>query len=465
MGLVAAAPGADDPARAAASPLLTLHPENPHYFAFGGTPTVLIGSGEHYGAVLNLDVDYVRYLDALAAQGLNHTRTFTGVYCEPQGAFNIAANTLAPAPGRYSTPWARSDTPGYANGGGKFDLQRWDEAYFARLRDFVAQAARRGIVVELALFCPFYEDSMWRLSPMHPANNVNGCGPTERTAVYTLDGHGGLLAVQEALVRKIVTELNEFGNLYYEVCNEPYFGGVTMAWQQHLIDTIVAVEQPLAQRHLISLNIANGAQKVEAPPAAVSILNFHYASPPDAVAMNAALNRPIGDNETGFKGTADAHYRMEAWEFMLAGGALFSHLDYSFTAGHEDGSFAYPPTQPGGGGAAFRTQMHVLKDFIDSFAFVRMQPDNGVIVGLPPQARARALVEPGRQYALYLWGGSQGELTLTLPPGRYRVEWVNPRSGATDREQTLQHPGGAGVLASPPYEQDLALRLRSETAR
>jgi len=29
---------------------------------------------------------------------------------------------------------------------------------------------------------------------------------------------------------------------------------------------------------------------------------------------------------------------MEAWEFLLAGGALFNNLDYSFTAAHPDGT-------------------------------------------------------------------------------------------------------------------------------
>src|SRR2546428_5298909 len=92
---------------------IKLHPKNPHYFLFRGKPTVLITSGEHYGAVLNLDFDYVKYLDALAADGLNLTRTFTGAYVEPAGAFNIERNTLAPAPGRFICPWARSSTPGY----------------------------------------------------------------------------------------------------------------------------------------------------------------------------------------------------------------------------------------------------------------------------------------------------------------------------------------------------------------
>ncbi len=77
---------------------LSLHPENPHYFLFRDKPAVLITSAEHYGAVLNLDFDYVKYLDTLAADGLNLTRIFSGAYVEPQGAFNIEKNTLAPAP-------------------------------------------------------------------------------------------------------------------------------------------------------------------------------------------------------------------------------------------------------------------------------------------------------------------------------------------------------------------------------
>src|SRR5229473_1646416 len=99
---------------------LRLHPRNPHYFLFRGKPTVLVTSGEHYGAVLNPDFDYVKYLDTLAADGLNLTRTFSGSYAEPAGAFGIAENTLAPKPGRLLSPWARSGQPGYANGGNKF---------------------------------------------------------------------------------------------------------------------------------------------------------------------------------------------------------------------------------------------------------------------------------------------------------------------------------------------------------
>jgi hypothetical protein len=444
----------------AASRPLALHPDNPHYFLFRGKPTVLITSGEHYGAVLNLDFDYVKYLDALRRDGLNLTRTFSGAYVEPPGTFNIASNTLAPVRGRFVCPWARSDVPGYPMGGNKFDLSRWDIAYFKRLKDFVSQASKRGVIVEMNLFCPFYEEAQWKISPQNPANNINTLGAATRTNVYTLDRHGGLLAVHEAMVKKIVTELKGFDNVYYEICNEPYFGGVTMEWQHRIAKYIGETEKGLGVNHLISQNIANDKAKIEKPHPAVSIFNFHYASPPDTVALNYGLNRIIGDNDTGFKGTNDTHYRMEGWEFILAGGALYNNLDYSFVSGHERGDFVYPPKQPGGGSTVLRRQLGILKSFVESFDFLRMKPDNSIIKGgVPEKAHVRALAEPGKQYALYLFGGTQANLVLELPAGTFKVEWLNPITGRIDKREKLKHAGGTATLASPPYGQEIALRV------
>lgn len=445
---------------APAPPPLALHPDNPHYFLFRGKPTVLITSAEHYGAVVNRDFNYVKYLHTLHQDGLNLTRTFSGAYVEPLGAFNIARNTLAPERGRFLCPWARSDVPGYAQGGNKFDLQRWDEDFFRRLKDFMATASRYGVVVELNLFCPFYEESQWRLSPQNALNNVQGLGAVPRTNVYTLDRHGGLLAVHEAMTRKIVTELKDFDNLYYEICNEPYFGGVTLAWQRHIADLIVATEKELGVRHLIAQNIANGKAKVTDPHPAISIFNFHYAFPPDTVAMNYDLNKVIGDNETGFKGTNDTHYRMEGWAFILAGGGLYNHLDYSFVAGFEDGTFAYPAQQPGGGNPQFRRQMRVLSEFIHGFDFLKMRPARDLVKGgVPEKGHVQMLAEPGRQYALYLFGGQAAQLQLEAPAGNYRAEWVHPRTGEKTPARIVRHAGGLLTLSSPPYAPDIALRL------
>jgi hypothetical protein len=456
---------------------LTLHPENPHYFLFRGKPEIIITSGEHYGAVLNLDFDYGKYLRTLARDGLNGTRTWAGPYCETPTSFHIASNSLAPLPGRFVCPWARSDQPGYANGGNKFDLTRWDAAYFKRLKDFLTQAGKHSIIVELNLFCPFYEESMWVLSPMNAANNVNGIGAVARTNVYTLDKHGGLLQLQDELVRKIVRELNSFDNLYYEICNEPYFGGVTLEWQRHIADVIVDTEKELPFRHLISQNIANKSARVDNPHPAISIFNFHYASPPAAVAANYALDKVIGDNETGFRGTNEAPYRMEAWDFIVAGGGLFNNLDFSFTVGHEDGTFVLPSSQPGGGSAILRRQLRYLRDFINRFDFLHLQPDKELVQGtLPFKATARALAKAGQDYVVYVrtpaekedGGGCRHQtftnqqltLTLTLPAGQFSAEWFDTSRGSASSRERFTHDGGTRKLSAPAFEDDIALALR-----
>jgi hypothetical protein len=52
---------------------LSIHPQNPAIFSYKGKPTVLIGSGEHYGSVMNLDFDYKKYLSTLKQDNLNIT--------------------------------------------------------------------------------------------------------------------------------------------------------------------------------------------------------------------------------------------------------------------------------------------------------------------------------------------------------------------------------------------------------
>ena len=438
------------------------YPENPRYFVFREKAAFLITSGEHYGAVLNQDFDFVPYLDELQACRFNLTRLFSGTYREVPGSFQIQANTLAPGPGRYLAPWARSKQPGAVDGGNKFDLSAWDPVYFQRLRSFIAAAGVRGVVVEVVLFCPFYEANLWLMNPLNARNNVEGLGTMPRTEVFTLK-HPSIVAVQEGLVRKLVSELHSFDNHYYEICNEPYFGGVTLDWQARIAQVIVETEAKLGgRRHMIAQNIANVRAKIANPDPAVGLFNFHYATPPDVVAVNVGLNAAIGDDETGFRGNDDRVYRTEAWEFLLAGGSVFSNLDYSFTALHPNGTAPVTTPTPGGGGPALRKQLTVLRDFLAGFDFVRMKPDRTWIGrGVPEKVTAQSLVQKGRAYALYLSAGGHADLDLDLPAGRFRAQWLNPRTGAIDKSQDIDHHGGRATLSSPRYDEDIALGIKA----
>lgn len=450
-------------APAAAAEPIRLHPDNPHYFLFRGRPTVMITSAEHYGAVLNGAFNYVKYLDTLARDGLNMTRVFSGVYRERPADFGIQHNTLAPEERNYLSPWVRSTT-------GRYDLNAWNPAYFARLKDFLTEAGKRGIIVEYVLFCNYYRDHMWQLSPLYQA------GPDiPRGEVQTMK-HAAIVALQEAFVKKIAAELKDFDNVFYEICNEPYFG-VAPDWQAHIAKVLTEAEKGFPARHLIAQNIANQHQLVTNPDPRVQLLNFHYARPPLAVGMNYHLNRAIGLDETGFDGTLDSVYRIQAWDFLIAGGAHYNNLDYSFAVGHEDGTLPVGGDQPGGGGAQLRRQLKTLHEFMAKFEYVNMRPEaNLVTAGIPADASVRVLAEPGRQYALYLHHGrvmadyrpryifgtrrQKTALTLQLPAGRYKANWWNPRSGKVDHSETFEHQGSGKTLNTPEYSEDLALELK-----
>ena len=147
----------------------------------------------------------------------------------------------------------------------KYDFSKWNEEYFLRWRDFLSYARQRGIVVEVTLFTTYYNDKHWNMSPLNAANNAQSIGKVKSDEVLTLK-ESALVEAQERFVRKLVTELKEFDNLYYEICNEPYFHGVSEEWQRRIARAIAETEASWPdRRHLISRNIANGAAKFATP--------------------------------------------------------------------------------------------------------------------------------------------------------------------------------------------------------
>lgn len=463
---------------------IALHPENPHYLVYKDRPTLLITSAEHYGAVLNTGFDYQKYLETLHGEGMNYTRIFVGSYVEIPGSFGIEKNTLSPAVGQFIAPWRRTGEPGRYEGEGKFDLGAWNPAYFERLRDFVREAADRDIIVEVTLFCSTYNDDYWLRHPFHPDNNINQLGELKRQESITLKNEK-LVGYQKKMVEKIVTELNEFDNIFFEIQNEPWADNTqdalfllkttkprlqnmqwtlwahygtpeSMAWQREMAATIVATEQKLTKKHLIAQNYNNFKAPLPDIDPNISIINMHYVWP-EAVWMNYGWDRPLNFDESGFAGSEDATYLEQAWAFMLAGGAVFNNLDYSFYPGAEDGTGVN--NAPGGGSTILRRQLKILRDFLESFDFIRMRPDRQV-VHHAPGLQWQALSEAKKQYAVFLSGQPAGWIELELPKGKYRYEWISPATGAVLSSGAIRSKGLPLRLETGPGAPMLALRIR-----
>jgi hypothetical protein len=106
-----------------------------------------------------------------------------------------------------------------------------------------------------------------------------------------------------------------------------------------------------------------------------------------------------------------------------------------------------------------------MREFIESFDFIRMKPDTSwVKSGVPLKTHLHALAESGKQYGAYFFSGTNAapqnfSLTLALPAGGYRVEWIDVFTGKKAKSERVKSTGEV-MISSPEYKGEVALRIR-----
>jgi hypothetical protein len=145
--------------------------------------------------------DYGAYLAFLTDHGHNFIRLWRLEHFRAQaedGAFHLCMRPR---------PWPRTGPGAARDGKPAFDLSRFDQAYFDRLRDRVAAAGDRGIYVAVMLFDGFAlhltppPDNL-EGHPFHAANNLNGIAIGSIVDYQVLPLDPAVQAVQEAYLRK-----------------------------------------------------------------------------------------------------------------------------------------------------------------------------------------------------------------------------------------------------------------------
>ncbi len=440
---------------------------------------MLITSGMHYGAVLNLEMDYDRYLAVLENYGFNLHREFI-IPCnewETEENWRTEQTPLSPRPGKLLSPYARSIVPGAKDSLNKFDLDHWNPVYFDHLKDFCRKADEKGIVTEIVIFTVLYAEGAWETNPLFTKNNINGCGNGHYND-YTFLREPALLERQKQLAAKIVTELNEFDNVYFEICNEPYWAkgipgvnpdvkeqhflpGVN-AWQAEIAATIAETEKNLPKKHLVAQNLANEYLKVDTVcHPAVSVLNFHYAFPPKAVTDNYAFNLPVSFDETA-DGCDAPDRRTEAWAFIMAGGAVYSNLDWSYAVDDQSGRGRNPEGKRRSG-LEVKQQLSILKHFMDDFDFIHAKPmATGKIAHLPETVLYFGLENPD-ELVVYFLKRRVTEIvptTLAVTPGTYELSWIDPLDGSLVNKLEGVTAEKNLALKFPEFPDDLVLKVK-----
>jgi hypothetical protein len=355
---------------------------------------------------------------------------------------------------RSISPWERSGEPAAYDGQPPYHLDRFNPAYWARLRGFLRQAQRRGIIVELTIFddCGV-RHGRWDEQPRweyHPFNSING-GPiiadTQQGAAefYNLD-NAAVRAAQEALVEKLLKETRPFGNVIFEVCNEPYSPASSPQWLQHWVDFIHARDP-----RLVSV-------EARGKGALGDVLTLHLGGPER---VHAALLQRLRDakplivDETPpYRGPRHdprgaALHRTAMWTAFVSGGQ-YDVLDYTWYRN---------PDYASDGDAVREYQSH-LAQFVHRVVPWRMAPRDDVVISAP--AKAYALAEPGEAYVVYLLGSAEAsQVSVKLDVGRYWVRWFDPKTGKDVNGLTITVPvGGPVTLASPRFDEDMVLLVR-----
>jgi hypothetical protein len=510
-----------------ASAVFSVHPDNHRVFLYRGKPMKILTSAEHYGAVVNGDFDYEIYLKEMQRTGQNMTRVFAFYRETANGgpgdiSSMVKANTLAPETSAAVLPFQRVDGHGKAlDGLDKFDLEKWNPAYFARFKDFLRKCALHGVVCEVTFFSNPYSSARYALFPSHKDNNINGVGVNikQPSLFITLDDPT-VTAFQERFVRKLVEQLNEFDNIYYEICNEANLSGgkansleneerKVIAWQRHLAGVVRQAEKNLPKQHLIAVNahfrfqsqrdgdvqMRNDDEAYFQDPN-IDIINYHYISsktqasgwwfrytgPPKGRAgqiwhflrQRDSFHKPIVFDET-FSGIVRgeperyAVNRAEAWEMLLSGGAGYNNLDWSFTPQDETGSGKAPI---GDGrrldGRELRQWFNTLRQLLAEYDLSAFSPAAGVLSDKIPGYGYAASTDGRGRYLLYLVDEQlydlkpcktkQIEISLSLPRGRYSAQTLDPGNGErTDLPDLVSSVGTAVV--SLRFSEDVALLL------
>jgi len=93
---------------------------------------------------------------------------------------------------------------------------------------------------------------------------------------------------------------------------------------------------------------------------------------------------------------------------------------------------------------------YALEFFHDYLPFAEMAPDNALI----SNSKAYCLAKPGEVYAIYLLEG--GSADLKVAPGRYSVQWYNPRTGGELLRGSVRQITGpaAQSIGRPPSQSD-----------
>lgn len=468
-------------------------PDNPRYFT-DDTGKAIYLSGSHTWATFSDMVplwgepkkeqlfDFDRWLDFSEAHGFNFLRMWSrscgfGPTFDGKGMMQYYPSLYLEA----NPERGPGETP-------KYDLDKLNPAYFARLRDRVIRAGERGIYVSVMLFEAWitnpYRGTPFDGHPYNKNNNINGIDGDPETppvpeelnpdgdrtmfkncdtiTVHTL-ADPAILALQKVYVKKVVETLNDLDNVLFEICNEALRR--SKYWQYEMINYIHELERDMSKQHPVWMT-----HLVQAQNPALFASPAEVVSPGvESVGEDYCVDPPILDGRKVI--IADTDHLGGIW-------GTSQWVWKSFMRGHNPifmDNYCMPDErthtdQTGGEGVVsqlFGRWQYALPDnwrepvrtaMAQTLAFAKEMDMNRTFPSRTISSSRYCLANAGREYLIYQPEAGQFQVDLTGARGPFAVSWFNPNTGETIPGASFS--GGKPIDFTPPYLGEIVLHLK-----
>lgn len=474
--------GAPPAAQAADSPNPPIAGEltvsgNHHYFQDAhGTAIILNGSQTWNtfqdwgtdGSVRALDFDaFVKFLVA-------HGHNFTLLWTTELPKFSGLPYTEKPLDFTVTPlPWMRTGPGKATDGGPKFDLTKFDPAFFDRLRTRVQALDKAGIYAGVYLFSGEFINIFRSPTDGYPltgANNINGIGDgytqgSRGVDSISMQAPNAITKIQDAYVEKVVDTLNDLPNVLWIVSEEAPRS--SQWWNDHQIAHLRDYESGKPHRHPIGYAALIGVWD-----------SVVYNSDADWVAPSAILSpasscgagKPackvnINDSDHSYywiwRQTPQQN-RNYAWENFAVGSQVLFMDPYAIYWPHERRNMCLAPVRgvcdaPDPRWDNLRDNLGYILRYSRRMNLRNAAPrdtlsSTGFCLAQTPAA--------GAEYLIYAPGGGPFTVDLSAMPGSrsLSVEWFNPATGQAMTAKPVA-AGSTTQTFTPPFSGDTVLYL------
>ena len=433
--------------------VLRVHPTNPRYFTDGTGKAIYLTGSHTWSNLIDEDdnsppdqwFSYNNYLDFMENRNHNFIRMWSlelFKYQFDSGAYRYAEPNI----------WQRTGPGSARDGNPKFDLTRFNQAYFDRMRSRVIAARDRGIYVSIMLFEGYSVQfatvpSCWDGHPFNINNNINEIngnpnGDSRGLEIHTLQVPA-VTDIQKAYIRKVIETVNDLDNVLYEIGNEIYPGSTD--WQYEMINYIKSYEAAKPKQHPVGMTF----QHMGGSNSALFNSPADWISPTDLSGSgdDYRTNPPIATGDKIIVSDTDHLWGIggtQAWVWK------------SFTRGMNPiymdpwGDFNNPFDPDGD--EIIRKSMGYTLAYAKKMELADMPPSDST----SDCSTQYCLRNPGNEYLVYQ--PSSGSFTVNLSAGTYDYEWFNPDTGAVVDTGTITVSAGSRNF-TPPFTGNAVLYL------